>query len=116
MKSLSWSVVTCCSATIVIISVCGHSAGGQKSDALGVTCDEYAQKELAPPNIGGQSQSTDLQHLITAHGMDVSIGLLNKVQSAVNEFCGRPNPYGGNPAKRNNSRPIDEAVDWSALL
>lgn len=113
-KTGSWLAATWCCVSILIISACGHSTDSQTSDALGTTCDQYSLKQLAPANIGGESQSTDISNLIAAHGMSLSIELANKVQSAVNQFCGRPSPYGGKQAVQNNSRPIDEAFDWNA--
>lgn len=97
-------------ALLFALASCGSAETGP-----GVTCDEYAQKELAPPNVGRESQSTDIVNLLTDRELPVSIDLTNKVQSAVNKFCGMPSPRGDSSAKRNNSRPISDAVDWDAL-
>lgn len=54
--------------------------------------------------------------LIKQRGLQyMDMRLIQDVQSAVDDFCGRPSPYGGKPAKRNNSRPISDAVDWDTL-
>lgn len=92
------------------VAGCGSADAGSE-----VTCDEYAQKELAPPNIGRESQSTDIMDMLRERDLPVSIDMMNEVQSAVNKFCGKPSPKGDDSAKRNNSRPISEAVDWDTI-
>ncbi|MBN2447643.1 MAG: hypothetical protein JXO22_12995 [Phycisphaerae bacterium] len=99
-------------AAALVLGVVGC---GSTDTGSGVTCDEYAQKELAPPNIGRESQSTDIMDMLRERDLPVSIDMMNKVQSAVNKFCGKPSPKGDSGAKRNNSMPISDAVDWDAL-
>lgn len=92
---------------------CGGAGGLGQSK--GVTCDEYSQKQYAPAGIGGEAQSSDLLDLLEQHNLPWSVSLVGEVQSQVNAFCGRPSPKGGQPAKRNNDRPIDEGVDWTQI-
>lgn len=99
-------------ACALLVGVVGCGGGDAAS---GVTCDEYAQKELAPPNIGGESQSTEISDMLRERDLPVSIDMTRKVQSAVNKFCGEPSPRGDSGAKRNNSKLISDAVDWDAV-
>ncbi|BCI83410.1 hypothetical protein MTY66_50350 [Mycolicibacterium sp. TY66] len=107
-------------ALAVVSAACSNDSGakhsGGASAARSVTCDEYAQKEYAPARIGGESQSTDISELLDSHKLpQFDLKLNSKVKSAVEKFCGKPSPKGGQPAKRNNSRPINDAVDWDQL-
>ena len=99
-------------ACALLVGVAGCGSGDANST---VTCDEYAQKELAPPNIGGESQSTDIIDMLRERELPVSIDMTRKLESAVSKFCGKPSPRGGDSAKRNNSRPISDGVDWDAI-
>jgi len=91
---------------------CGQPSEMSASD---VTCDQYSQEPLAAANIGGSSQSSVIIDMLNARGVPWNVALVNKVQSAVNQFCGKPSPKGGSTAKRNNASPISEAVDWDSL-
>ncbi len=94
------------------VSGCGHPS---ELSASGVTCDQYSQEPLAAANIGGSSQSSVIIDMLNERGVPWNVALVNKVQSAVNQFCGKPSPKGGSAAKRNNSSPISDAVDWDGL-
>jgi hypothetical protein len=91
---------------------CGDSV---EIGTSGVTCDQYSQRPLLPAESGGDTQSSAIVDLLEQRGKSWNVQLVNEVQSDVNDFCGKPSPKGGSNAKRNNSRPISEAVDWDRL-
>lgn len=111
-SAAAWKLAVCLLVSGFAITGCGAGGVGQ---ANAVTCDEYSQKEYAPSGIGAEAQTSDLLDLLEQHDLPWSVPLLNDVQEQVNDFCGRPSPDGGKPAKRNNSRPIDEGVDWGQV-
>lgn len=91
---------------------CGNSVNAGTSS---VTCDQYSQRPLLPAESGGDTQSSAIVDLLEQRGLSWNVQLVNEVQSDVNDFCGKPSPKGSSSAKRNNSRPISEAVDWDKL-
>jgi hypothetical protein len=91
---------------------CGNSVDLGTSS---VTCDQYSQRPLLPAESGGDTQSSTIVDLLEQRGLSWNVQLINEVQSDVNDFCGKPSPKGSSNAKRNNSRPISEAVDWDKL-
>lgn len=74
-----------------------------------VTCDQYAAEKFT-------DQTSTLSDLLNAH--DVAPGNMVNVMgvtNAVSQFCGETaSELLGGHASRNNSRPIDDAVDWNS--
>ncbi len=105
-----------CGALSFVLALCVIGCGHPSEvSATGVTCDQYSQEPLVAANIGGSSQSSVITDMLNERGVPWNVALVNKVQSAVNQFCGKPSPNWGSAAKRNNSSPISEAVDWDSL-
>ena len=99
---------------VLALSVVG-CANSVDVGTSGVTCDQYSQRPLLPAESGGDTQSSAIVDLLEQRDLSWNVQLLNEVQSEVNDFCGKPSPKGSSNAKRNNSRPISEAVDWDKL-
>ena len=104
------AVLSCVLALSVV--GCGSSVDVGTSS---VTCDQYSQRPVLPAESGGVTQSSAIVDLLEQRGLSWNVQLVNEVQSEVNDFCGKPSPNGSSSAKRNNSRPISDAVDWDKL-
>lgn len=104
-------------ALIVMAALSVAACGGVHTTraSTGVTCDEYSQQPLVAARVGGQSQSSVILDMIEARDMAWNVQLVNRVQSAVDKFCGKPSPQGASKAKRNSDKPISDAVDWQHL-
>lgn len=87
---------------LAVVSLSGCSNPGA------LTCDEYAAQS--------RSERTATQKgLLESHGLEPkALGNALGVSQAINSYCGMTGIKDKETAKENGSRPVDNAVDWSA--
>ena len=99
------SILTTTTGAVLVFS--GAACG---ADPTEVTCSEFAAMSY-------EDQNDTLDDLLSAHDLAThSTSNVVGVRKQVDSYCGT---FGfskdtGGQAKRNGSRPIDEAVDWDS--